>query len=476
MSTSPDLCIIGAGALGIDLALHARRLGASVVLAERARDEPGDARTLAIHAAALAASAARAEDMRRAPSLGVGASEFKLSAKQLAERARGIAEQQGRARAPEILTAAGITVIRGAVAFADPRSVRIGDVTIKPRSVVLALGGDAVVPDIPGLAETEFFTPDTIFDNQRKLTHLVIIGGDPFAIEQAQVQRRLGAEVTLVPQGPLLNGFDAECVAILAAVLAEEGIAIERDAKVSQINKRSQGIGVDIAQADGTVESLDASHVLVSAGRRVDFGSLDLGKTKLKLGDDGAPVLRGALGATSARHIRLVGSAAGQAGWAEAHAHGRTVIDSILGQGSRPISLPRLVETQPPLAQVGRLVERVGKPAPGEMLLRESFAENDRAAALGVERGLAKVSVSANGEIARAAVVGAFAPEFVAVLTLGMDKRIGIGDFARLPLPVPSLFSILSRLGETYSAQKVVSTWKSRSNSLRRIVQGPFRG
>ena len=84
--------------------------------------------------------------------------------------------------------------------------------------------------------------------------------------------------------------------------------------------------------------------------------------------------------------------------------------------------------------------------------------------------------VTASGEIFRAAVLGAMAPELASVLALGMDRRVGIGAFARLPLPRPSLFSILSRLGETYSAQKPVSVWASRSRTLRRLVQRPFRG
>jgi pyruvate/2-oxoglutarate dehydrogenase complex dihydrolipoamide dehydrogenase (E3) component len=76
VSTSPDLCIIGAGTLGVDLALYARRLGASVVLADRDRPEPGEAAQHALRTASLVQSAKRAQDMRRAPELGVGAAEF----------------------------------------------------------------------------------------------------------------------------------------------------------------------------------------------------------------------------------------------------------------------------------------------------------------------------------------------------------------------------------------------------------------
>ena len=53
-----------------------------------------------------------------------------------------------------------------------------------------------------------YFTPDTIEDNIRKLSHLVVIGGTPAAFELAQAYRRLGSMVTIVPQGGLLPGFD----------------------------------------------------------------------------------------------------------------------------------------------------------------------------------------------------------------------------------------------------------------------------
>ncbi|SFV28298.1 Pyruvate/2-oxoglutarate dehydrogenase complex, dihydrolipoamide dehydrogenase (E3) component [Devosia crocina] len=477
MSTNPDLCIVGAGALGIDLALYARRLGASVVLADREQVEPGDARTLAVRAAALSASAALVQGMRAGAEMGLGATEVKLTARQVAERVARVAAQQGRADAPEILSAAGVTVIRGLVSFLDSRSLLVGDLTIQPRAVVLALGGDPVIPAIAGLEAAEFFTPDTIFDNQRKLTHLVIIGGDAFAFEQAQVQRRLGAQVTLVPHGPALAGFDAECVAILSNILAQEGVVIARDAQIAAVNTRSQGIGVDLSHADGTLESLDASHLLVSMDRRVDFAPLDLGKTKIKTSSEtGYPSLRGTLGATSLRHVRVVGAGAGQSRWAEAQAQGRAAIDSLLGQRRAVPLVPRIVETAPPLAEIGPLSGRKGKFKPGEQLLRQSFSENDRAVAMGAGHGLAKLSVDARGEILEGAILGLQAPELAAVLALAMDRRISLADLAFLPLPRPSLFTIITQLAETYSGSKNVSLWTSHARTLRRVVRNPFGG
>lgn len=458
MSTSPDLCIIGAGTLGVDLALYARRLGASVVLADRDRPEQGDAAQQALRMASLVQSAKRAQDMRRAPELGVGASEFKLSAKQVAERATRLVENRIRATSPEILTAQGVTVMRGAVSFVDGRSVLVGDITIKPGKIVIAIGGAPAVPDIPGLGDIDVFTLDSIIENQRKLTHLVIIGSDVAAVEQAQLQRRFGAAVTFVPHGPLLPDFDPEAVSLLLAAFADEGISVRTGARVVAINKRSQGIGIEIEAEGGVRETLDASHVLVSAGRKVDLDELDIAKARLRPGTN------------SSRTIRPVGIAAGQEDWSAARAHGRAVVDALLGRrrSNADFPVPRLLETEPGIAQIGPLTPRADKARSGDTILRENMAENDRAAAMGNDRGLVKLTLDGKGQIQRACVVDPFAAELAGTLALAMSRKIGLADLADLPLPRPSLFEVFSRLGENYLAARNVSTKGQGGRTLRR--------
>ncbi|MET0436051.1 MAG: FAD-dependent oxidoreductase [Devosia sp.] len=458
MSTSPDLCIIGAGTLGVDLALYARRLGASVVLADRDRPEPGDAAQQALRMASLVQSAKRAQDMRRAPELGVGASEFKLSAKQVGERATRLVENRIRATSPEILTAQGVTVMRGAVSFVDGRSLLVGDLTIKPSKIIIAIGGMPVIPDVPGLGDIDAFTVDSILDNQRKLTHLVIIGSDAAALEQAQLQRRLGAAVTLVPNGPLLPEFDPEAVSLLLAAFAEEGVSVRIGARVVAIKRRSQGIGVDIAVEGGTSEALDASHVLVSAGRKADLEELDIAKARLRPG------------ATSSRTIGPVGIAAGHRDWSAARAHGRAVVGALLGQrrSSAEFPVPRLIETEPAIAEIGPLAPRPSRASAGDTILRENLAENDRAAAMGNDRGLVKLTLDGKGQIQRASIVDPLAAELAGTLALAMSRKVGLADLADLPLPRPSLFEVFSRLGENYLAAQNVSTKGQGRGALRR--------
>lgn len=459
VSTSPDLCIIGAGALGVDLALYARRLGASVVLADRDRPEPGDSARQALLTASLFESARRAQDMRRAPVLGVGAAEFKLSAKLVAERAARLADGRLRAVSPEILSARGVTLMRGAVSFVDGRSLLIGDIIIKPGKIIVAIGGAPVLPEIPGLGDIDVFTLDSILENQRKLTHLVIIGADAAAVEQAQLQRRMGAAVTLVPHGNLLADFDSEAVSILLNALADEGISVRKGGRVVAINPRSQGIGVDI-ESEGRRDVLDASHVLVSFGRKADLDSLDIAKARLKAG------------ASSSRTIRLAGIAGGSEDWGRARVQGRAMIDTLLGvrRAASTGLVPRLIETEPAIAEIGPLVARPGRGQSGDTILRENLAENDRAAAMGSGGGMVKVSLDGGGHIRHACVVGPGAAELGGVLALATGRKVRLADFADLPLPRPSLFDVFSRLAENHLASPGVLHKGRGRRSLRHLL------
>jgi pyruvate/2-oxoglutarate dehydrogenase complex dihydrolipoamide dehydrogenase (E3) component len=375
----------------------------------------------------------------------------------VAERATRLVENRIRATSPEVLAAQGVTVMRGDVSFVDGRSVLIGDITIKPGSIIVAIGGAPAVPDISGIGDIDVFTVDSILENQRKLTHLVIIGSDAAAVEQAQLQRRLGAAVTLVPHGPILPEFDPEMVALLLTTFAEEGISVRSGAEVVAINRRSQGIGIEIEIEGGARETLDASHVLISAGRKVDLEELDIAKARLKPGANGS------------RTIRPVGTAAGHDDWNVARAHGRAEIDALLGRKVRAgFLVPRLVETEPAIAQIGPQNPRQGSARAGDMILRENMAENDSAAAMGGERGLLKLVLDGKGQIQHASLLSPFAAELAGTLALAMNRKVGLADLADLPLPRPSLFEVFSRLGENYLAARSVSTKGQGGHALRR--------
>ncbi|ODT77678.1 MAG: hypothetical protein ABS76_26455 [Pelagibacterium sp. SCN 64-44] len=419
----PDLCVIGAGALGLSLARRASARGLDVVLVARPGPEPGDAPQGRLRRAALMASAARAQALRRAGALGLDKAEPKLNFRAVAAHAAAMAKAGASRDTPERLAALGVRLIEGEGEFVAPGRFALGQTIIRARHFALAMGSEAVVPPLPELDKVAFFTPDSIVGNIRKLTHLLVIGGTPEAFELAQAYRRLGAQVSLVPQGGLLPGFAPEPVALLLRALREEGLDILEDAEVSAIQPRRQGIGIALTRADGPA-SLDVSHILVAMGRQ-------------RHGPDG----------TDRRVTRLED---------EPHIAERQaalLVERLAGHGPgrlSPDALPRFVLTEPTLAQAGRIEPL----RPGETLWRANLAENDAARAMGEAQGLLALASGKGGRILGGAAVGPGAVQTIALLALCMEKGLSLSAVERLALPPVDLAAALIDIAGQYGARR----------------------
>ncbi len=449
----PDLCILGGTALGIDLAIAARGRGLDVVLVKLPSDAGGDAPGERLRRAAVRASAGRAQAIRTASRVGLENGEPKVSFRLVAEHAQAMANGVAHHSAPHRLVALGITVLDGAARFTDPQTLHSGDTVIRARQFALATGSRPVVPALPGLDQVAYFTPDTIGDNLRKLSHLVVVGGSAGALDLAQSYRRLGSAVTLVPQGELLGGFDPELVALLLRGLREEGVVVLEGAKVAAIVPRSQGTGVTLEGPEG-LGSLDVSHILVAMGGKAVLPSDLLEQARLRRDADDADALAvSANGQTSSRRITALGGAAGEDQGQVATLQGRLLIERLLGRGNgrlHPGLVPRVLMTDPPLAQAGTLAPLPS--AKGARVFRSNASENHAARALGQASGEAKVVVDADGTLMGAGVVGPGAGEIVAMITLAMQRGLKLGDLATLAVPEPSTAALLADLADQYLA------------------------
>ncbi|WP_297113328.1 FAD-dependent oxidoreductase [uncultured Devosia sp.] len=467
----PELCIVGAGALGIALAQYARRLGAQVTLVDRGHPEPGDGPQRAMRVAALMASAARAASIRNAGRFGLNGAEPKVTMKLVQERAVRLAAERAVLDSGERLTALGITVLPGPAQFVDAATLAVGDVQVRPQAFILAVGGEPIIPAVPGLDAVDYFTADSILENARKLTHLLVIGSDAEGLALAQAFARLGSEVTLVPQGDVLAGFDIEASSILIEALQEDGVRLLDGGVVDAIQARSQGIGATVALPQGDRQSLDVSHVLICAGAQVNAGALalDAGRVRPVRGQAGRFAL-GSLGQSSNRRVRFVGAGAGIEQWQHALSHGRAVVESVVlgAPGHRPSAQPRLVQTAPALAQIGRWPADVKRLAKGHAIVRAGAAENDKARALGIEQGLTKLLVNPKGQVIAASLAGPDAGELAGVLALAMDRGIPLQALADLSLPHPSLLATLCLLGENHKGAQTVSSWQKLLGAVRR--------
>jgi len=472
---TPDLCVIGAGLGGLAAVAEARALGASVVLVERDRPGGDSLGTGAIPSQALAAAGARASLIRSAGAFGIVADEPKVNFRRVHDSVGQVIAALGVRDAAARLEALGVQVVQGVARFTDSRTVAVGDVTIRARRFIVATGARSVVPAIPGLDGVPYFTADTIFDNTRKLTHLVIIGGGPVGLELAQSYNRLGTQVTVVEEGEPLAGIDPDLAEVALARLREEGVEILPQSRVAAIQARSQGIGVLVSSQAGET-ALDVSHILVAGERVPAIDLLDIEKAGIRRRKSDPRYLQLSPGLRSTnRRVYVIGDAAGgpQHGHLAAWHAGLAVRSAVLGQPVRADAglVPTVIGTDPEIAQVGLTEAEAQKRYAGRLsVVRASYADNDRARVTRTTYGVAKLFVGPGGRILGAGVAGGGAGELVALFAYAMANGLPIGSLARFVAPHPSFAALARQLAEESARGQGVSKLQQRLASIVRLL------
>jgi pyruvate/2-oxoglutarate dehydrogenase complex dihydrolipoamide dehydrogenase (E3) component len=466
----PDICVIGAGAGGLAAAAAAAAMGVPVVLIERDRMGGESLNTGAVPSKAFVAAAQRAHDLRKGERLGVTSIRSAVDFAGVNAHVRRAIEAIAPQSAAERFTGLGVRVIAGAARFADPRTVTVGDVAVRARRFIIATGSRPDIPPIPGLDDTPYLTPRTVFDLTESPRHLIVIGAGREGLELAQAFRRLGSNVTILEAAAPLQTEDRECTAVVLDALTREGIVVRAGVQITQVRRVLARIQVVLARPDGGNsggdELVDGTHVLIAAGRRPNTEGLGLDDARIR--HDGRGVAVNKHLRTSNRRVYAIGDVIGGPRFTHLAAHhaGLVVRNALFRHSVRVDrrSIPRVTHTDPELAQVGLTEDEARATARTIHILRWSYRENDRALTAGATDGHVKVLTDRRGEILGATIVGAGAGEIISAWTLGVAQRLNIAAFAGLVLPYPSYAEVGKRAAITYYMGRLTSA------PVRRII------
>lgn len=447
----PDLCVIGAGFGGLAVATAAAQLGVAVVLVEKSRMGGTALNFGDIPSKALRAAARRASAIRGAARFGVDVLEAKIEPRRVHDHVHGVIAAIAPNHSVERLTGLGIRVIQAEASFVDRTTLQAGDVLIRAKRFVIATGSSPVSPAISGIGETPYLTPETLFDIGERIQHLIILGGGAAALELAEAYCLLGSEVTVIDAGSFLPGEDPEGVRLILDHLQAAGVALRATTHVDSVEPSVQGVAVHVSGTAGT-EIVKGSHLLIAGERKPNLASLGLERAKIKHDANGIKVNEQLT--TSNSRVYAIGDVAGGAQSTHRAAfQARIVIRNALFRLKPKASaavIPRVVYTDPELAQVGLLEAEARKRHRKIRILRWPYAENDRAQAERKTQGFIKVITARNGTILGCTIVGAAAGELIQLWVMAIAKAMRISEISSLVLPYPTLSELSKRVGFGY--------------------------
>jgi pyruvate/2-oxoglutarate dehydrogenase complex dihydrolipoamide dehydrogenase (E3) component len=364
-----DVVVIGAGAVGENVADRAARTGLDVVVVEKELVGGECSYWACMPSKALLRSGQALAAARRLK----GAAEAvtgSLDAAKVLERRDGFTSGWDDSSQAKWLDSAGLGLVRGTARLTGTRTVSVetaeGTVELTARqAVVVSTGSVPVLPDVPGLADSRVWTSREATSAKSVPARLAVIGGGVVGCELAQAWARLGSQVTLLVRSGLLAGQEDFAGEMVAEALRADGIDVRTGAELARVSRDDSGVHVTLG--DGS--TVDADEFLVATGRRPatsgigletvglqDGGSLEVDDTGLVAGVEGSWLY--ATGDVSGR-VKLT-----HQGKYDARATG----DAIAARAAGPVetppwsrytatadhhAVPQVVFTDPEVAQVG---------------------------------------------------------------------------------------------------------------------------
>lgn len=251
-----------------------------------------------------------------------------------------------------ILSNAGVTLMEGRGKVVDDHTVEVNGKCYTTKNILLAVGGRAFVPDLPG---KEFaITSDEALDLPSRPDKIGIVGGGYIALEFAGIFNGFGSEVhVFIRQKKVLRGFDEEIRDFVADQMALRGVIFHFEESPVAIEKGSNAL-LSLKTNKGTEHSF--SHIMFATGRLPNTKNMGLEEVGIALDQKGAIVVDD-YSRTKNESFWAVGDVTNRVNLTpvalmEGGSFARTVFG---GQDVKPDhrTIPSAVFTQPPIGTVG---------------------------------------------------------------------------------------------------------------------------
>ncbi len=338
----------------------------------------------------------------------------------------------------EVIT--GEAVIQGKSADGTI-SVLCGENTYEAENLLICTGSETVIPPIPGLSETEFWTSREALTSKELPESLVIIGGGVIGMEFASFFNSMGTEVHVVEMlDKILGPMDSELSGMLQAEYAKRGVKFYLGHKVTGVH----GTEVTV-EKDGENFTLHGDKVLLSVGRRPVTKGFGLETLSLEPFRNGIKVNE--FMQTSLPNVYACGDITAFSLLAHtAVSEAEVAIGHILGK-NHPMSykaIPGVVYTNPEIAGAGKTEEELQANGTPYQVKKIPMAFSGRFVAENeMGNGVCKLILSEDETIIGAHLLGNPASELIVIAGIAIEKGMKAEEIKSFVFPHPTVGEII---------------------------------
>ena len=440
-----DVAIIGGGPAGYTAAERAAKGGLSTILFEKNALGGVCLNEGCVPTKTLLYSAKTYDNIRHASKYAVKAENPSFDLGKIIARKNKVVKKL-TAGIRMKMTEAGATVVN-AEALIEGRAedgtltIVAADTRYEAANLLICTGSETVIPPIPGLSETAYWTSREALQSKELPASLVIIGGGVIGMEFASFFNSLGVEVHVVEMlDKILGPMDRELSAMLQAEYAKRGVKFYLGHKVTGVH----GTEVSV-EKDGESFTLTGEKVLLSVGRRPvtkGFGLENLGVEPFRNGVKVNEYMQ-----TSLPNVYACGDITAFSLLAHtAVSEAEVAIDHILGKPHAMSykAIPGVVYTNPEIAGVGRTEDELQAAGVDYQVKKIPMVFSGRFVAENeMGNGVCKLLLDGEGTLIGAHLLGNPASELIVIAGMAIEQAMKAEQLTRFVFPHPTVGEIL---------------------------------
>ena len=319
--------------------------------------------------------------------------------------------------------------------------IQCAEQVYEAKNLLVCTGSESVIPPIPGVNETEYWTSREALQSKELPASLIIIGGGVIGMEFASFFNSMGTEVQVVEMlDKILGPMDKELSDMLQAEYAKRGVKFYLGHKVTGIHGQEVTL-----EKDGESFTLHGEKVLLSVGRRPVTKGFGLETLALEPYRNGIKVNE--YMQTSLPNVYACGDITAFSLLAHtAVSEAEVAIDHILGK-ARAMSykaIPGVVYTNPEIAGVGKTEEELQASGTPYQVKKIPMAFSGRFVAENeMGNGVCKLILAEDGTLIGAHLLGNPASELIVIAGIAIEKGMKAEELTSFVFPHPTVGEIL---------------------------------
>ena len=308
-----------------------------------------------------------------------------------------------------------------------------------------------------------------IFSLDQLPESLLIVGAGPIGMEMAQAFHRLGSKITVIGRADcILPREDKDVSCYVHELLEKEGIKFIVQAKVEKVEQTGNRIKLFV-EKNGSTQTFEAEHLLISTGRKSNIEGLDLEKAGVEY--DRAIKVNEKM-QTSKKHIYAVGDVVG--GYQFTHVASYEAVVAIynailkIPKKADYTKTPWCTYLDPEVASIGYNEQRAKDAGIEYVKHVEEISHNDRALAEGETKGFIKMLINKKGKVIGVQIVAYHAGDLIAEWIPVLNGNVKLSTLTDAIHPYPTM----SEINKNASVNYMVSTIPAWTKKLTKLLFG----